>query len=425
MPRLKHKVPSYCHHKASGQAVVTLNGKDHYLGSYGSPESRAMYQRLLAEWLGNQQTIRSKSSVYDHEVVAKEDLQINELLVAYFRHAKTYYVKNGKPTRELSNLKQAARFLVELYGTLRVQDFGPRCLKATRSAMIDAKHCRKVVNARVNRIRRIFKWGVENEMVDASVLHALQSVAPLKYGRSNARESEPIKPVSNHLVDAVRPHTSRQIWAMIQLQRLTGMRSGEVVIMRGSDLDMSGKIWVYQPQDHKTKHHGHQRQIFIGPKAQTVIQPFLKRHLKKYLFSPAEAERLAKRSEARKTPLSCGNKPGTNRRSKPRKQPQERYTPESYLRAIYYACDKAFPHTELSKLKSTRLTAQQHALLKAWRQEHRWHPHQLRHNAATNLRREYGIEAARVILGHRSAAITEVYAELDYAKAAQIMAKVG
>ena len=54
-----------------------------------------------------------------------------------------------------------------------------------------------------------------------------------------------------------------------------------------------------------------------------------------------------------------------------------------------------------------------------------WHPHQLRHNAATRLRKEYGIEAARVVLGHRSAAITEVYAEIDHAKAAEIMLRVG
>ncbi len=55
----------------------------------------------------------------------------------------------------------------------------------------------------------------------------------------------------------------------------------------------------------------------------------------------------------------------------------------------------------------------------------KWHPHQLRHNAATRLRRQFGIEAARVVLGHRSAAVTEIYAEVDRAKAAEIMARIG
>ena len=45
------RTPSYRLHKPSGQAVVTLNGKDFYLGKHGTPESRAEYDRFLAEWL--------------------------------------------------------------------------------------------------------------------------------------------------------------------------------------------------------------------------------------------------------------------------------------------------------------------------------------------------------------------------------------
>ncbi len=54
-----------------------------------------------------------------------------------------------------------------------------------------------------------------------------------------------------------------------------------------------------------------------------------------------------------------------------------------------------------------------------------WHPHQLRHNAATRLRREFGLDVARAVLGHSSPAVTEVYAELDQAKAADAMARIG
>ena len=55
----------------------------------------------------------------------------------------------------------------------------------------------------------------------------------------------------------------------------------------------------------------------------------------------------------------------------------------------------------------------------------RWHPHQLRHNYATRVRREYGIETARILLGHRSMAVTEVYAETDRSTAREIVAKIG
>ena len=51
MPCRKPRTPSYCCHKASGQAVVTLNGRDFYLGQYGTEASRAEYDRLVSEWL--------------------------------------------------------------------------------------------------------------------------------------------------------------------------------------------------------------------------------------------------------------------------------------------------------------------------------------------------------------------------------------
>jgi hypothetical protein len=53
MPRVTKQNPSYRLHRATGQAVVTLSGKDHYLGPHASAESRAEYDRLLAAWLAN------------------------------------------------------------------------------------------------------------------------------------------------------------------------------------------------------------------------------------------------------------------------------------------------------------------------------------------------------------------------------------
>ena len=113
----------------------------------------------------------------------------------------------------------------------------------------------------IQRLRRMFKWGVENEMVPSSILHGLQAVAALKRGRSEARESEGVKPVPDAYVDAVLEVAPGPVRAMVELQRLTGMRSGEVTIMRGCDLDTSGKIWAYRPSSHKTEHHSLERVI--------------------------------------------------------------------------------------------------------------------------------------------------------------------
>ena len=143
----------------------------------------------------------------------------------------------------------------------------------------------------------------------------------------------------------------------------------------------------------------------------------MKRSDDAYLFSPAEAdkERREKASQHRKTPLSCGNRQGTNRRTHPKRVPRQCYDVDSYRRAIARACDKAFPVSEEFSDEAR----------KQWRTAHRWHPHQLRHNTATFLRREFGIDAAKIILGHRSLAVTEIYAELDQSKAIEIMKQVG
>ena len=52
-----------------------------------------------------------------------------------------------------------------------------------------------------------------------------------------------------------------QVWAMVELQRLSGMRPGEVVTMRTCDLDTSGRVWAYTPESHKTEHHGREPAI--------------------------------------------------------------------------------------------------------------------------------------------------------------------
>ncbi len=204
-------------------------------------------------------------------------------------------------------------------------------------------------------------------------------------------------------------------------------------MMRGCDLDTSGRVWTYVPETHKTAHHGHDRVIYLGPRAQAIIKPFLKRDLTAYLFSPIEAEqeRHAQIRERRRTRVQPSQAKRAARarwraeRGRRRRPPSERYTVASYHRAIAHACDKAFLHPELSKIKPAKLTDEQRVQLVRWRKDHRWHPHQLRHNAATRLRKEYGLDAARVILGHKSPAITEVYAEIDSAKAVEIMARVG
>lgn len=430
MPRMPNITPpKYRKHKPSGQAVVTICGKDNYLGPYNSLASKVEYDRLIAEWLANGRRLASDQD-------SAQSIKIFNLIDLYLNFAESYYRRlDGTPAGEVTTLRSALQLLYQLYAQMLAEDFGPLALKAVRQKMLEKNWSRGHINDQVGRIKSMFRWAVENEMVPATVHHGLIAVRGLARGRCDAREGRRVRPVSEALISPICPHVAPQVWAMIELQLLTGMRPGEVVLMQGLHLETTGKVWTYLPESHKTAHHGHSRRIFIGPRAQDVLKPFLKPDLNAYLFSPIEAEkkRRAVLTANRRTPLSCGNRPGTHRKPHPVRRPDKHYSVDSYRRAIERGCFKAFPPpSPLGRAKGEthaqwkkRLTAKQLEELSAWQREHRWHPHQLRHNAATRLRKEFGIEVARVILGHRSPLITEVYAELDDAKAIQVIQKIG
>ena len=163
------RTPQYRLHKPSGQAVVTLNGRDIYLGKFGTSASRAECDRLVARWLASGRRLSASST----------DLSVNELLVAYFRHVQEYYVKDGEPTSEVRNIGLALRTVRASHGHTQAKDFGPLALKAARQALVDSGICRNEVNKRVRRVIRAFKWAVEEEMIPPSIHQALRAVAGL------------------------------------------------------------------------------------------------------------------------------------------------------------------------------------------------------------------------------------------------------
>ena len=212
------RIPKYSLHKATGQALVRINSKAIYLGEYGSEESKAKYDRLIAKWLTGE------------KLSAPSGLTIARLCLKYVdEHVKSYYVKNGRQTSEVSSIQAALRPLVRRFGRTQVTDFGPMKLKQVRQVMMDRGIVRTSINRNIGRIRRMFKWGVENELVDPAVHTALSALVGLRFGRSPAAEGSPVLPVPDADIDAVKPNVSRQVWAMIQLQLASGMRPGEVI----------------------------------------------------------------------------------------------------------------------------------------------------------------------------------------------------
>jgi integrase len=236
--------------------------------------------------------------------------------------------------------------------------------------------------------------------VPVEVIQSLATVPGLQGGRTAASEPEGILPAVAEDINATLPYLPAPVRAMVELQRLTGCRPGEVMAMRAMDLSMTGPVWTYHPASHKTKHRGLDRVIFLGPQAQRVIKPFLTTNLESYLFSPrayveALHRRRAEQRKSKRTPSELKRK----RKAKPLRVPAERYNRRSYRVAIARACQKA-------------------GVLE-------WSPLQLRHTAATFIRAKFGIEAAQVVLGHQRADVTQIYALRNQALAERVAAEIG
>ena len=254
MPPKHRRIPAYRLHKPTGQAVVRIDGHDYYLGKHETGASREKYDRLIAEWL----TTRHRPRQEPTRPVDTGLLTVNELILAYWEYAQTYYRDEAGPTRELGNIRDALRPVRRLYGTTPVASFDPPALDAVRDEMVRSGLCRTTVNARVNKTRRMFRWGVTKKLVPADVAQALQAIEGLKKGRSAAPESRGVEPVPLAHVEATLPYLPRQIGAMVRLQLLTGCRPEEVQVMRGCDLTFGALTWEYRPYRHKKKWRGYQ-----------------------------------------------------------------------------------------------------------------------------------------------------------------------
>ncbi len=218
MPRLKNAVPKYRRHKASGQAVVTIAGVDHYLGKFNSKPSRMLYDRLVGEWL---------ASGRQGPPPSPDDMTVTELIARFWTHAKAFYRRaDGTPTETAANMRPALRELRNIYGTLAVDEFGPIALKAMQQRFVELGNSRRYVNDNIDRIRRMFRWGVSEELVEETTLRRLETVSGLRKGKSKAVDHPPVPPVCDTVVDRTLPELPEVIRAMVQIQRFTAAPPG-------------------------------------------------------------------------------------------------------------------------------------------------------------------------------------------------------
>jgi integrase len=217
-----------------------------------------------------------------------------------------------------------------------------------------------------------YRWGVAQELLDPAALERLRVVAGLRRGSGGAKEGRSVQPVSagdfERTVEVLPPTAA----AVARLQWWTGMRPGEACRMRAGDVDRAGDVWVYavRPDANKAEHRGRSRQVMIGPRGREVLRPWL---------------------DAQPDPEGYVFRPRGGRRAY--------YYPRAYWNEVSKACRKAGVGP--------------------------WHPNRIRHAFARRVATEHGIEAARILMGHATEAMTMHYAKLAPATAARVAAASG
>jgi len=371
-------------------------------------EARNLFGAWLERWRRDE-TIRNPQLARPLTIAAAVD--------RYIEHARHYYRNaDGAETGERRNIEHATATLAQLFGERLACELTPLMLRAVRDAMLEHRDRRGhgggrlsvgVINARIRRIRQAWKWLVSEHMVGAEVAWALSSLAPLKAGRTSAPVRAPVTAVSEEIVCATCEHLPPSIVAMVWTAWFTGARPAEICRMSTGEIDTAGELWEYRPRRHKMAHLGRERTIIIGPRAQTIIMPYLRRELEAPLWTPrmAHEERAAAKREAyqpREGQYDYRSMPSYQRRRQEAPEPtrfRPQWSPAAWARAIARATEEAIvPH---------------------------WSPNQLRHAAATRARRAAGLDAAQAVMDHASADTTEIYAERDRDLAREVMRRIG
>lgn len=376
-------------------AFVELSGTRIYCGAWGSQEARDKYQHEVNTW-----TARGRVPI---PATVPEDLSIGEVADAYLTYCETYFATS--PQSSLDRVTHAIHDMTTLYSRLPIAQFSGIHLLALRETMLN-KRCKTdpdkpalglyTINYRLKAIKGMIGWAVSRGLCPTSVKALVDPVENLKAGRCAARPPRKVEPVSDDAVEATKKHLNPTLCAIIDLQLITGARPGELVALKRSDITIVDEtLWEVELTQHKTAYREKRRVVMFGPRAIEVLRPLVLRVKGNgYLFPAADS--MTARIQAahdHRRPNQKKNVPISARVL------GEHYTVESYRRAIARACDEA--------------------------EVDHWHPHQLRHTAATRLRKQADLEAVRVILGHGDKDTSATYAERDIEAARAIARKLG
>ena len=272
MGRPRKSVPQYRLEKRSGCARCTVNGKDYWLGQFGTPESKRRYAELLDRLAKGELDAPPGTPPSTSGVVS-----VNELCLRFVTDQFPKYRRpDGSESAECDCYRGVFKILRRLYGETPVAEFGPLRLRKVRDCMVDAGWCRRFVNKQVGRLRHLFRWGISWEIVPPSVAEALKSVEALRPGDTKAPDHPAKQAVPLDHVEKIKAGMRQRNRDLVDLLLFSGARAGELLSLRTADIDQSGSIWKAALRQHKNKWRGHARTLYFGPKGQLILRRYLK-----------------------------------------------------------------------------------------------------------------------------------------------------
>lgn len=307
---------------------------------------------------------------------------VDQLCAAWDAHCREYY----KGSSTAVNAVLDVRMFRDLFGQAAVSELTHADMLQLRDALVRSGVSRSTVNTRLWRVKYMLSWALDEALITATVKAELTQVKGVKRGRTSAPERQPVRPVDDATVEKTVERMVPNTADMVRVHRLTGMRPCELCAMRWSLIDRSRTPWVYHvpPEVNKNEWRGElgqPRVVCIGPKARAILE----RHRGDDVpFSPVRAmsEFVEARRGARVTPF-YGKRKNAPEPHIPRNL-GECWNTNAYAHTIRAACVRAgiVP----------------------------WGSNRLRHTFGTEVRRAFGLEAARAVLGHTDGGcITDVY----------------
>ena len=272
-----------------GRALVEYRRQRIYLGQFGTPEARAEYKAWVTRFIagdfdGPRPQATRRAGRMSIAVLATRYLKFCEACCS---------------PAEFCNVKESVRVVVERFGRFDAASFGAQELVDVQSDMIRKGWRHRVINQRVNRVRRWFRWAVATlpeSGVTGTQVADLKAVDGLRSGRANlnglvATPSHNVPAVAWSVVEQVLPFLSTDVAATVRIQYACGMRPGEVVVMRQRDIDMTSEVWIYAPADHKNAWRGRPLQKAIPRSMQPAVAKFFGPNPDAYLFQPGRPSR--------------------------------------------------------------------------------------------------------------------------------------